>query len=137
MSYLIDTNVVSELARPKPNEKVVRWFEETPDTALHMSVLSFGEIRSGIERLPPGSRREKLRVWLEQEVPAWFEERLLPIDSTVADRWGRLLAEVGRPVAAVDSLLAATALAHGLRIVTRNGSDFRFPGVEVVDPWKA
>ena len=137
MSYLVDTNVISELARPNPDERVEKWFEDAPDSALHVSVLSLGEIRNGVERLPRGARREKLRVWLERELPLWFEDRLLPVDAAVADRWGRLLAEVGRPVSAIDSLLAATALAHGLRIVTRNAADFVFPGVEVVNPWNA
>ena len=137
MSYLIDTNVISELVRPKPSERVTRWFEGAPDAALHLSVLTLGEVRQGVERLAAGSRKEKLRVWLEQEVPAWFEDRLLPITGAIADRWGRLLVEVGRPVAAIDSLLAATALVHGLRLVTRNGADFNFPGLDVVDPWKS
>jgi hypothetical protein len=102
---------------------------------LHMSVLSLGEIRRGIERLAPGARREKLRLWLEAELPGWFEDRVLSIDAAVADRWGRLLVAAGRPVPAVDSLLAATALYHELRFVTRNKADFAFPGLDVVDPW--
>ena len=116
---------------------MARWFEQAPDSALHLSVLSLGEIRSGVERLSAGRRRETLRLWLEQDLPLWFENRLLAVDTVVADRWGRLLAEVGRPVSAVDSLLAATALAHGLRVVTRNTADFDFPGVEIVNPWAA
>jgi hypothetical protein len=74
-------------------------------------------------------------VWLETELPGWFEDRVLPIDAAVADRWGRLLAAAGRPVPAVDGLIAATALHHELRLVTRNAADFTFPGLEVVDPW--
>ncbi len=136
MSYLLDTNVVSEMVRARPNPVVKRWFEAVPDSALHLSVLSIGEIRKGVETLDDPVRREKLRVWLEQELPAWFENRLLPLDAAVADRWGRLMAEANRSVPAIDSLLAATALTHGLRMVTRNAGDFRFPGVEVVDPWR-
>lgn len=135
MSYLIDTNVISELARTKPSARVRRWFEETPDDALHVSVLTLGEIRSGVERLPPGARREKLRVWLESTLPEWFEQRILPVDLGVAERWGRLLAEAGRSLPAVDSLLGATALHHGLRIVTRDTADFAYPGLEAIDPW--
>lgn len=137
MSYLLDTNVISELVKPQPDANVLRWFEGMPDRALHLSVLSLGEIRKGVERMPDGSRREKLRVWLEQDLPGWFEDRLLPVSASVADRWGRLLAEVGRPVPAIDSLLAATALSHGLRLVTRNTSDFCFAGLEVINPWEA
>jgi len=135
VSYLLDTNVLSELVRPRPDARVVRWFREVPGEALHLSVLTLGEIRSGIERLGPGARREKLRLWLETELPAWFEDRVLPVDAPVADRWGRLLAEAGRSVPAVDGLLAATALHHELRLVTRNAEDFDFPGLEVVNPW--
>jgi hypothetical protein len=135
VSYLIDTNVISELVRPMPDERVVRWFAEIPDEVLYVSVLTLGEIRRGVERLEPGQRRERLRVWLETELPAWFEDRVLPIDAPVADRWGRLLAAAGRSVPAVDSLLAATALQHDLRLVTRNTVDFPFDGLELTDPW--
>ncbi len=135
MSYLLDTNVVSELVRPRPDPGVVAWLRQVPDTALHLSVLTLGEIRKGVETLPAGERREQLRLWLEQELPAWFESRLLPVSAPVADRWGRLLAEVRRPLPAIDGLLAATALHHGLRLVTRNEQDFRLPGLGVFNPW--
>ena len=137
MSYLLDTNVLSELARARPNARVIGWFRDVPDEALHVSVLTLGEIRAGAERLAPGERRERLRLWVETELPAWFEDRVLPVDSQVADRWGRLLAEVRRSVPAVDALLAATALHHRLRLVTRNVGDFELPGLHVVDPWSA
>ncbi|MFA5083258.1 MAG: type II toxin-antitoxin system VapC family toxin [Hydrogenophilaceae bacterium] len=136
MSYLIDTNVISELVKPLPDANVLRWFEGISDHALHLSVLSLGEIRKGVELMPASARREKLRLWLEQDLPGWFEDRLLPVSAPVADRWGRLLAEAGRPVPAVDSLLAATALGHGLRLVTRNTGDFQFAGLDVVNPWE-
>ncbi|MHC9541122.1 MAG: type II toxin-antitoxin system VapC family toxin [Vulcanimicrobiota bacterium] len=135
MSYLIDTNIISELTRPKPDRRVVHWFDNVADSALYLSVLSLGEIRNGIERLQKSQRKECLMLWLEQELPAWFEDRLLPIDAGVADRWGRLLAESGRSVPAIDSLLAATAIHHDLRLVTRNVSDFPFSGLTVVNPW--
>jgi predicted nucleic acid-binding protein len=137
LSYLLDTNVVSELAKPRPTSAVLGWFRDTPDELLHLSVLSAGELRNGVERLPDGTRKERLRVWLEADVPEWFGARLLAVTAGVAERWGRLLAEVRRPVPAIDSLLAATALHHGLRIVTRNEADFRFPGVVVINPWVA
>jgi toxin FitB len=138
VSYLLDTNVISEVVRPKPDPRVVRWLGETPDAALHLSVLSLGEIRSGVEDLADDRRKEKLRVWLEQDLPGWFEERLLPVDAAVADRWGRLLAAASRPLPAIDSLLAATAQTHGLRLATRNTKDFAgIEGLELVDPWKA
>jgi len=137
VSYLLDTNVLSELVRPRPNGSVVEWVGAVPDPALHLSALSLGEIRKGVELLRNGPRKERLRLWLEQDLPQWFGDRLLAVTVQVADRWGRLLAQVARPVPAIDSLLAATALHHGLPVVTRNVSDFRFPGLEVVDPWSS
>jgi predicted nucleic acid-binding protein len=127
--------VLSELRRRRPDGRVVEWFTRRPATTLYLSVLTVGELRKGIERLPAGSRRQAMLDWLEVELPGFFAGRLLPIDVRVADRWGRLLAAVGRPVPAVDSLLGATALAHGLTLVTRNVRDFRWPGLTVIDPW--
>ena len=135
MSYLLDTNVISELARPKPAKAVLTWFENIPSEALHISVLTLGEICKGVEHMPEGARREKLRLWLEHELADWFGARVLPVDIPVADRWGRLLALMGRPVPTIDSLLAATALHHELRLVTRNQKDFDYPGLEVINPW--
>ena len=137
MSYLIDTNAISELLRARPERRVTEWFDRAAPESLHISVLSLGELRKGVESLPAGARRERIGAWLEVELPAWFEDRVLPIDAGVADLWGRLLGRIGRPVAAVDSLIAATALKHRLRLVTRNVEDFRFSGLEVVDPWRA
>ncbi|MCL4492064.1 MAG: type II toxin-antitoxin system VapC family toxin [Nitrospirae bacterium] len=136
MSYLLDTNVVSETIRRQQNKLVIGWLEQIPAEALFVSVLTLGEIRKGIERLADKRRREKLRIWLEHELPAWFEGRVLPVDLAVADRWGRLLAEVGRSVPTIDSLLAATALHYELRLVTRNAGDFDYPGLEVINPWQ-
>ena len=135
MSYLLDTNVISETVRSRPEASVIDWLEQVPDEALFVSALTLGEVRRGIERLPRGQRRERLRTWLEHELPAWFGDRVLAVDREVADRWGRLLAEVGRPLPSIDSLLAATALHHELRLVTRNTKDFAFVGLEVVNPW--
>ena len=135
MSYLLDTNVISELVRPKPTKAVLVWFDNIPSEALHISVLTLGEIRRGVENLSDGARREKLRLWLEHDLADWFDTRILPVDMAVADRWGRLLALVGRPVPSIDSLLAATALHHELRLVTRNQKDFNYPGLEIINPW--
>ncbi len=135
MSYLLDTNVISELVRPKPAKAVLAWFENIPSEALHISVLTLGEIRKGVEQMPDGARREKLRLWLEHDLAGWFETKVLPVDIQVADRWGRLVAQMGRPVPSIDSLLAATALHHELRLVTRNQKDFDYPGLEIINPW--
>lgn len=135
MSYLLDTNILSELTKPKPNPRVLAWFAATPSDALHISVITLGELRSGVERMPDSKRRESIRLWLEQTLADWLGDRALPVSAAVADRWGRLTAQVKRPLPAIDSLLAATALTHNLRIVTHNTRDFALPGVDVVDPW--
>lgn len=135
MSYLIDTNVLSELRRKVPNPGVVDWFSSRPASTLYLSVLTIGELRKGIETLADASRRLSLLDWLEADLPQFFIGRILPVDLAVADRWGRLVAQAGRPLPAIDSLLAATALQHGLHLVTRNQRDFELPGLEVINPW--
>lgn len=136
MSYLIDTCALSELRRPKPDENVIRWFEETAQHGLYISVLTLGEIRKGVETLPDIRRRDKIISWLEHELPAWFEDRILSIDAGVADEWGHLLAKAGRSVPAIDSLIAATAVHHRLTIVTRNVTNFDYAGLDVFNPWQ-
>jgi len=135
LSYLVDTNVLSELRRREPDANLVRWLERRPATTLYLSVLTLGELRKGIESLPESARKRQLLDWLEVELPGFFAGRVLPVDARVADRWGLMLAQAARPVPAIDSLLAATALTHGLTLVTRNLRDFQYPGLAVVDPW--
>ena len=137
MSYLIDTNTLSELRRREPDAGVVAWFSERPATTLYVSVLTLGELRKGIEGLADETRRLRLLDWFEVELPVFFAGRILSVDAGVADRWGRLQVAAGRPLPAIDSLLAATALQHGLALVTRNAKDFVFPGLEVIVPWRS
>lgn len=135
MNYLVDTNVLLELRRREPDTHVARWFEARPATTLHLSVLTLGELRKGIEGVQDAQRRRKLVDWLEAELPAFFAGRILPVDAKVADRWGQVVAQAGRPVPVIDSLLAATALTHNLALVARNVRDFAFQGLTVIDPW--
>ncbi len=135
MSYLIDTNVLSELRRRDPDVNVVRWLADRPASALYLSVLTLGELRKGIEVLDEGERKRRLIDWMEVELPAYFSGRVLSVNAAVSDRWGRLMAQAKRPLPAIDSLLAATALVHGLTLVTRNVKDFDHPGLTVLDPW--
>jgi len=135
LSYLVDTNVLSELRRRSPDPGVVAWFSARPAATLFLSVLTLGEIRKGIEAVADTERRLKLIDWLEIELPAFFIGRVLAIDAAVADRWGRLVAAAARPLPAVDSLLAATAIEHDLALVTRNVRDFARLPVQVLDPW--
>jgi predicted nucleic acid-binding protein len=88
--FLIDTNVISEFVRPEPNLQVIRWLEAADPESLFASVVTFGEIRLGIEDMPPGKKRTQLEHWLEVGVPAWFQSHLIPVDRAIADRWGRI-----------------------------------------------
>lgn len=139
--FLLDTNVISEFARPdnKPDQRVKQWLEAADPDSLYASVLTFGEVRRGIEKLPPSKRRTLLETWLEKDLHEWFENRLLIIDEAIANRWGLLAAaaqRVGTPLAIIDGLLSATALEHNLTVVTRNSADFASAGVPVLNPWQ-
>ena len=136
MSYLLDTNVLSELRRKSPDPGVVSWFSQRPPATLHLSVLTLGEIRKGIESVSDEVRRQALLDWLETDLPTFFTGRILAVDGAVADRWGRLIAAAGRPLPAIDSLLAATAIEHDLVLVTRNAKDFARLPVQLFNPWK-
>jgi toxin FitB len=135
MNYLLDTNVISELVRKKPNPNVVNWFSTLPNEVLYISVLTIGEIRFGIENITATKRKEKLKMWLELDLPELFENRVLPIDKCTTEKWGILRSQIQRPVPAIDSLLAATALTYDLCLVTRNIRDFQFPELKVTNPW--
>jgi predicted nucleic acid-binding protein len=136
MSYLLDTNVLSELRRKQPDAGVSVWIAQRPASTLYLSVLTLGELRKGIEGMSDPDRRLALSDWMQTDLAAFFLGRILSVDASVADRWGQLVAIAGRPLPAIDSLLAATALVHGLTMVTRNTKDFEGLGVEVVNPWR-
>lgn len=135
MSWLLDTNVLSELRRKSPDARVVAWVEARPASTLYLSVLTLGEIQRGVEAMLESPRKQALSDWLETELPAFFAGRVLDVNATVAARWGSLLARAGRPLPTIDSLLAATALRHGLTLVTRNVADFADTGVSLFNPW--
>jgi toxin FitB len=136
--FLLDTNVISELVKPRPERKVTSWISHLDEQLLWLSVLTLGEIRKGIAAPPVSPRRMVLEGWLELELPERFFGRILPVDQAVADRWGRLSAEaVSRknPLPVIDGLLAATALHHNLTLVTRNTRDVEPTGVPLFNPW--
>ena len=135
MSYLLDTNVLSELRRKTPNAGVVAWFAQRPASTLFLSVLTLGELRKGMESMLDANRKMTLLDWLEADLPIFFTGRILAIDTQIADRWGRMVAAAKRPVPAIDSLLAATAAHHDLHLVTRNTRDFTDFGIDVINPW--
>jgi predicted nucleic acid-binding protein len=134
--FLLDTNVVSELVKPKPDPNVIRWFEATDENLLYLSVLTLGEIRKGITSLPDGSRRVKLETWLDGYFIPRFSGRILAVDQMIADRWGRLSGSAvarGTPLPVIDALLAATALHYDLTLVTRDTQ----LDVPSFNPWTA
>ena len=138
--FLIDTNVISEFVRPKPSLQVKHWFESAEPESLFASVVTFGEIRLGIEDLPAGKRRAALEQWLEEGVPEWFQANLLPVTKAIADRWGQMTIQAKRKgvtISTADGLIAATALEHDLTLVTRNAKDFAGVGVKLFNPWGA
>lgn len=135
MSYLIDTNVIFELIKSKPDKKVISWFDTVPDRDLYLSVLTIGEIRKGLAKVNNDTKREKIRALLDHELMAWFGERILPIDQHVANKWGLLQARINKTLPAIDSLIAATALHSDLIIVTRNTKDFDIISLETINPF--
>lgn len=138
--FLLDTNVVSELVKPKPDGNVRRWVDEADESILFLSAMTLGEIRKGIESLGPGARRGRLESWLQVDLRLRFRDRILPIDEAIADRWGAISAMAaakGKPVPVVDGILAATALHHNLTFVTRNNSDVAGTGVSTLNPWQS
>jgi len=135
VSFLLDTDVISEVSKRRPNPKVMTWLESVPSTDLFLSVLTLGEIRKGIElkRLAGPEDAARLDAWL-QALSLRYRSRLLVFDEPVADRWGRLVA-VYRGLPVEDGQLAATALHHGLTLVTRNARDLAPTGVPHLDPF--
>jgi predicted nucleic acid-binding protein len=136
--FLLDTNVLSEPARPAPDGNVVGWLKAQSALQLAISVLTLGEIRKSVALLTRGKRRDRLAKWVEEDLPLQFGDRLLSVDNAVAHEWGRLSAEGqrrGRPLPVVDGLLVATAAAHGLTFATRNEADCSGRGVPVYNPW--
>jgi predicted nucleic acid-binding protein len=131
---LLDTNVLSEPVKPRPDPKLVRWLARH-DADVLISVLTLGEIVKGIQMMPSGKRRQRMEAWLG-EIEQWAADRLVPVDAAVMREWGAYCAnqsKQGRVLDVMDSLLAATALTHGLTLASRNVADF--PDVPSMNPW--
>ncbi len=138
MNFLLDTNVVSESMKPRPNQGVITWLENVNEDGVYISVVTLTELRYGIERLAPGTRRRRLDDWLQRELLLRFEGRIVPIDAIVADACGRLVARseaAGRPIEPRDAFIAATAEVHEMTLVTRNASDFQPTIRSILSPW--
>jgi predicted nucleic acid-binding protein len=135
---LLDTCVISETLKPEPCTQVLDWIDQLNESRVYLPALVVGELHKGVDLLQERSKQQALRVWLEQ-LEARFEGRILPIDHAVSTRWGRLTADLkrsGRPVPAIDCLLAALALHHSAILATRNTSHFTVTGAELVNPWE-
>jgi len=138
VSYLLDTNVVSEPTKPKPNSGLLKWLGSVLEDNTFISTVTISELRYGIERLPAGARRTSLDDWLKNNLLARFEGRILPVDIEVAEASGRINARadlLGRPMEARDIFIAGTAEVHHLTLVTRNIADFQYVLESVLSPW--
>jgi tRNA(fMet)-specific endonuclease VapC len=139
MKYLLDTNVISELVAKQPNPRVVQWIDGLDPNSVYLSVITIGELRKGIEKLPDSQRKHALGDWLNDDLLLRFGGRILILDVDVMLTWGVLtgqLERIGKPLSAIDSLIAALALHHMCHLVTRNEDDFKDTGVPIVNPWK-
>ena len=137
MAYLLDTCALSEFTKPKPSASVDAWFAQIPDGADFVSVLTLGELEKGITKLASLRRRAALERWFG-DLRDRFSGRILTVDEPVALEWGRITARgelAGSPLPSIDALIAATAIVHGLAVVTRNTSDIARIGAPIIDPW--
>jgi predicted nucleic acid-binding protein len=138
VSFLLDTNVVSEWVKPRPDAGVISWLAAVEEDRVYLSVITLAELRRGIHRMAGGDRHRRLLEWLQNELPLRFELRILPIDAAIADEWGKLVAHreaSGHPMDAMDAFIAATAVIHNFTLVTRNVEDFRLSLDAILNPW--
>lgn len=138
MTFLLDTNVVSEWVKQRPYSGVVRWLTEIDEDRVFLSVVTLAELRHGVDRLADGARRRGLDAWLRHDLPRRFEGRVLSVEPRIADRWGEVVARreaAGRPIGIMDAFIAATAIVHELTLVTRNTADFKSTVEQIVNPW--
>jgi toxin FitB len=136
--FLIDTNVISEVTRPKPDVHVINWLAAADEERSFLSVATIAEISSGIEGMPIGAKQKRLRDWLHDELIPRFDERILPADAALAILWGstvRRSRQGGHSIETMDALIAATAEHHNLTIVTRNIMHFSTLSLPLLNPW--
>lgn len=138
MRLLLDTNVLSEVTKPRPEGRVLEWLDGLDEDRTLISVVSIAEIRRGVALMDNGRKRDALVEWLARDLPQRFERRVIPVDERVALAWGDLMGDAkrsGRGMSSMDGLIAATAIAHDLALATRNTKDFEGFGIELIDPW--
>lgn len=140
MSFLIDTNVVSEWLKPRPDPRATEWLAQVEEDSVFLSVVTLTELRYGVDRLPRGRRRNQLDRWLGFDLLDRFAGRIIPIDDEIALVCGIVLAEreaIGRPMELMDAFIAATVRSTGLSLVTRNEADFAGTVQEIINPWSS
>ena len=138
MAFLLDTNVVSETIKPKPQKTVLDWLEAQTPTDLFLAAQTMGELVRGARKVKEKARRERFERWIEQDLAQQFDGRVLPFDGAAAALWGRLMGDgerMGRTPTAADAQIAAVAIQHELILVTRNEKDFRYFDIQLVNPW--
>jgi len=138
MNYLLDTCVISELIKKNPDPNVLRWISDEEEAALYLSVLTFGEIHKGIEKLPRSKKKEQLHKWVNSDLRERFKNRIINLDMAVATKWGEIQGQAelaGRPMSLIDGLISATGIFYDLIVVTRNTKDMEQSGVSLVNPW--
>jgi len=137
MKYLVDTNIISEMTKAKPNKGVAKWFSSNFETDMFISVMSIGEIVFGIEKLTDENRKMKLSAWLDDVIENGFSGRIIDIDTDVMTTWGKMSAKLPRSLQTQDTLIAATAIAYNMTIITRNVKDFEdIPNIKIFNPWE-
>lgn len=138
MSFLLDTNVLSEIRRPQPDQQVLSWLDQVDEDRTYLSIITIAEIARGVALMDEGRRKNELAQWLELDLPARFGDRILPVDTRIALIWGNLLASTrkeGIGLSVMDGWIAAAAIAHQLTLVTRNTKDFQKLSLTLIDPW--
>ena len=139
MKYLLDTCVISEVIKRKPYSNVIKWIKQEEESNFFISVLTIGELHKGIEKLDKSKRKEELHNWVENDLKERFCNRIIDIDMQVAMMWGKIQGmtdRAGKPMPAIDSLIAATGITHHLTVVTRNTSDMKESGAVLLNPWE-
>jgi toxin FitB len=139
VNYILDTNVISELVTARPHLKVANWIQSVDGNQVFLSVIAIGELKKGIEKLPDSDKKVKLDQWLHEDLLVRFTNQILIIDQVTLLIWGKLIAQLekmGRPISAIDSLLAATALQWRYTLVTRNTAHFELAGIALLNPWE-
>ena len=139
MAFLIDTNVISETLKPRPSDRVITWLSGQRSNDLFLASMSLGELVRGAHRVKDKAKGERFKRWIERDLAAQFQGRILPFDQEAAVIWGAIMGDgdrTGRPKPMADAQVAAVARRHGLTLVTRNTRDFTDMSVALIDPWE-